>query len=222
MSTRGLRFGLYPTLPSLTWSTRLIGAISVLLLVGCQGSTPAPPPPRVSLPAGNAPVAKQPQSAVERAIEYSAEHPWGADTGTVRLSGTMRWANASEPPAPLARRLLVLRGLPDTPTAGLYYRIRADDEGRYLFDRVKSGEFMLSDYLGGAPHWQLRVELHDGEAMVLDLTPENGIRVRDDFPATAGAGGPKANADNTDAKPDRESATASRLDEPAAAAVTER
>ncbi len=82
----------------------------------------------------------------------------------------------------MVRRALVLKGVRETPSAGLRYRVRTDAGGEFVFDRVKGGEFKLSDDISDGFHWRLRVEIRDGEDVAMNLTPSNSIRVRDDFP----------------------------------------
>ncbi len=160
---------------------------SVLLLAACQ-RTPAPTPREgptgatsEQAPAASAPRART-QTPAERSTAYSREHPWGEDTGSARLKGTVTWAAGSEPPAPLYRWALFLKGVKGTPSEGRYYRVRADAKGEYVFERILGGEYELSDNMTEGFHWRLRVQIHDGDDVTLDLAPGNSIGVRDDFP----------------------------------------
>lgn len=169
-------------------TTRILLCVLALVVSGCQRSSEAPAPPKAAAPpaAPPAPAASVPRSTVETAAErssaYTRQHPWGDDTGTSRLSGTTTWAEGAEPPAPLYQPALFLRGVKGTPSEGRYYRIRANDKGEYVFDRILGGEYELSDNLTAGFHWRLRVNVPDGGEMTLDLTPDNSIRVHDDFP----------------------------------------
>ncbi len=194
---------------------------SLLVIAGCKGSGPES---RVaSVPAyARVEPSKQAVAYAEKASAYAKEHPWGDYTGTSRLRGVVAWSDGSEPPVPMVRRPLVLKGIKGTSSYGLYYRLRANERGEFDFDRIKGGEFKLSDDITGGFHWRLRVEIRDGQDVTLDLTRDNSITVRDDFPETTDASGPNATPASADAGPDRESQTASRLDDPTAATVTER
>jgi hypothetical protein len=156
-------------------------------LAGCQ-NTPAPPAPRtpqatIESPAAvsASPSATRPTD-LERLVAYGKKHPWGDNTGTARLRGTMLWGEDGQPPAPVPRRRLMLKGVKGTPTEGIYYRIRTDEQGEFLFDRIRGGEFKLSDDTAAGFHWRFRILVAEGEDRALDLTPANSIKVRDDFP----------------------------------------
>ncbi len=166
----------------------LLTMLALLGVVGCQGS-PAPPPPKgenpppTGVPAAPIAPTKPPEAKLDTSTAYTKEHPWGEDTGTARLSGTMSWAEGNDPPKPLWRRSVVLIGLKDTPSAGLFYNVFGNEQGEYVFDRIKAGQFQLTDRDGNNEvHWRLRVEVEEGGEKILDLTPDSGIKVRDDFP----------------------------------------
>ena len=161
-----------------------LAGVSLILLAGCKGSPPPPPPPRAATPPPASPgtdaVEPREPTVAERSAAYTREHPWGDYTGTARLSGRMDWPDA---PDTLIRRALVLKGVKGTPSFGLYYRLRADEHGEFAFDRIQGGEFKLSDDVSGSGfHWRLRMEIREGEAATVDLTPANSVKVRDDFP----------------------------------------
>jgi hypothetical protein len=163
--------------------------MGVLMLIaaagvaGCQ-NRPGPPPPRGAIhsptEASESAQAKPPTD-LERSVAYSRENPWGENTGTARLRGTMLWGEDWQRPAPVPRRRLVLRGVKGTPTEGVYYRIRANEQGEFLFDRIRGGQFKLSDDTAAGFHWRLRISIAEGEDRALDLTPANSIMARDDF-----------------------------------------
>jgi len=70
----------------------------------------------------------------------------------------------------------------DYPKRVVYFRIRTDQAGRYRFPKVPPGVYKLTDTAAGPARWRLRVELGPGQEMNLDLGPDNGTKVRDDFP----------------------------------------
>lgn len=86
-------------------------------------------------------------------------------------------------PGAVARRQLFLY---DHPNRVVYYRIRTDEEGRFRFANVPPGIYRLTDRAAGQPIWRLRVELKPGQDLVLDLSPSNSTRIRDDFPEPSG------------------------------------
>ena len=82
---------------------------------------------------------------------------------------------------PLARHKISLKGM-KAPVLETGYDVRTDFEGRFRFDDVPPGEYMLTDSLSGQTRWRLRLTLTRGERATLDLTPDNSTRTRDDFP----------------------------------------
>jgi hypothetical protein len=158
--------------------------VLTLLLTACQRApAPAPPPPPVSAPPGPpAPPRAAAPSAAERSTAYSREHPWGETTGTARLHGTVTWGEGNDPPAPVYRRALLLRGLRGASNEGVRYMLRTDANGEYVFDRIQGGEYELTDGLAPGSHWRLRVQISEGDDMRLDLSPGNSVTVHDDFP----------------------------------------
>jgi hypothetical protein len=63
--------------------------------------------------------------------------------------------------------------------------MRTDKEGRYRFDRIKAGQYRLTDAIAGEIKWNLRIEVKSGEDLALDLTPGNSVANRNDFPPAA-------------------------------------
>jgi hypothetical protein len=102
-----------------------------------------------------------------------------ANASTVH--GQIVWTDG-EPPVPKSRLQLFLRGLPNTPTKEEYHVLRTDEEGRFSFKRVVPGTYQLTNRIAGEPLWRLRVQLQPGQDMALDLTPQNSLKSRDDFP----------------------------------------
>jgi tetratricopeptide repeat protein len=104
-----------------------------------------------------------------------------ANPGEAALRGTVMWAEPGQIPAPQSRLQLFLVGLPDTPTKDQQYMLRSDPEGHYEFKHVVAGSYKLIDGIG-KPKWRLKVTLEPGQDLTLDLSPDNGLKVRDDFP----------------------------------------
>jgi hypothetical protein len=101
--------------------------------------------------------------------------------GDSQLSGRAIWADPGETPKPFQLRLYLI-GLPDTPTQGLFYQVRPDPDGRYEFTDVPAGVYRLTDRPGGRPLWRRRVTLEPGKKTTIDLSPDDGVASRDDFP----------------------------------------
>ena len=55
-------------------------------------------------------------------------------------------------------------------------------EGRFEFKNVPAGTYKLTNRIAGEPLWRLKVDVADGQTASVDLTPQNSLRVRDDFP----------------------------------------
>ena len=155
-------------------------------LAGCQGSPPPPPPPKVAMPSPSAPTAvtdpKRQQEDLAKLTAYTKEKPWGENTGSGSLRGTMTWAEGGAPPAPLARRPLMLKSLTGEPTEKVRYLVRTGDQGEFQFDRIRGGDYKLSDDSAAGFHWRLRVTIGEGQDLTLNLGPDNSVKVRDDFP----------------------------------------
>jgi tetratricopeptide (TPR) repeat protein len=104
------------------------------------------------------------------------ERPTGAMAG---LEGQML---LGEPAGPAKRRMVILYGRMQTPTQDERYQTRTDEDGRFRLTGLKPGVYMITDGVAGTRNWRLRVELSPGPAQRLDLTPANGVGVKDDFP----------------------------------------
>jgi len=98
------------------------------------------------------------------------------------VEGRASFAEGSEEPRPLQRMLVILVGQPNSPTKEERYNLRTDENGRFRFPKVVPGPYMLTDRVAGPPKWRMRIEIQPGQEMVLDLTPANSTRARDDFP----------------------------------------
>lgn len=114
------------------------------------------------------------------------------NVGDSGIHGMLMWAEPGQSPTPQSRLQLFLIGLRGTPTKELQYVLRSDREGHYEFKRIVAGSYRLTDAIAVRPKWRLNVTLQPGQDLTLDLTPQNGAGVRDDFPEGAPmAGGPQ-------------------------------
>ena len=100
--------------------------------------------------------------------------------GNASLEGRAVFAAAGQTPKPMARLQLFL--VPENQNLKERYHLRTDEEGKFKFPDVVPGSYKLIDRVAGEPMWRLRVELKASEARVLELTPANGLAMRDDFP----------------------------------------
>ena len=105
----------------------------------------------------------------------------GSKVGDAAVHGLVTWEGPGHPLGVLPRAQLHLKGLPDGPTKGVSYYMRTDKEGRYRFDRIKAGQYRLTDAIAGATKWNLKIEVKSGEDLALDLNPGNSTAVRNDF-----------------------------------------
>jgi hypothetical protein len=113
------------------------------------------------------------------ADEASADE---AKTGGGRASIEGQMVLPEDAQNPPQRRMVILYGLPDTPTREERLQVRTDERGRFKFANVTPGTYMITDAVAGARNWRLRVQVTAGQALTLDLTPANHVRVKDDFP----------------------------------------
>jgi len=109
----------------------------------------------------------------------TAADPWVGDSG---VHGIAMWGEPGQPSTPLSRHQIFLIGLRATPTKAYFREFRTDRGGNYEFKNVPAGTYRLSDTVGPDPKWRLKVTLEPGQSLLLDLTPENGVQRRDDFP----------------------------------------
>ncbi len=82
----------------------------------------------------------------------------------------------------MKRMQLFLVGQPNSPTKLEHYTLRTDEEGNFKFPNVVPGPYKLTNRVAGRPTWRLRVDLKSSEVKVLELTPDNSVDSRDDFP----------------------------------------
>jgi tetratricopeptide repeat protein/polysaccharide lyase family 4-like protein len=124
------------------------------------------------------------ETAEEATTTASADAP-GSKVGDAAVHGLVTWEGPGHPSGVLPRAQIHLKGLPDGPTKGVSYYMRTDKEGRYRFDRIKAGQYRLTDAIAGEIKWNLRIEVKSGEDLALDLTPGNSVANRNDFPPAA-------------------------------------
>ncbi|MGH7356812.1 MAG: carboxypeptidase-like regulatory domain-containing protein [Candidatus Rokuibacteriota bacterium] len=98
------------------------------------------------------------------------------------LRGVVTWSEGGAAPSPRSRQQLFLQGLRGTPNQALQYVRRSDESGIYAFKNVPAGTYKLTDVIAGKPKWRLKVVVEPGQETAIDLSPENGLPTRDDFP----------------------------------------
>lgn len=104
------------------------------------------------------------------------------DDAQAGISGRVIWGEPGQAPGPQARLQVHLVGLANTPTRRERYTVRTDEQGRFHFKSVVAGPYKLTNVIAGPPIWRLRIELKAGGETSLDLTPDNTVKARDDFP----------------------------------------
>ena len=117
----------------------------------------------------------------DAAVGQAAPEDSTAEAGVV--SGVVLWGQGSEPRRGRVRQLVVLQGIPGTTTEDRFYRARTDEHGRYEFTGIAPGPYKLTDAIAGRATWRVKVVVEAGQPTVLDLTPDNAVERRDDFPA---------------------------------------
>jgi hypothetical protein len=117
--------------------------------------------------------------AQAEAVPAPESAPTRPDRST--LSGRVLWAkDGSVGPQPYLR--LFLKGLKGTPIEDEFHRFQTDEQGMFRIADLSPGEYSLTNRVAGPPIWRLKVTLKAGEDLQLDLTPENSVKARDDFP----------------------------------------
>jgi len=108
----------------------------------------------------------------------SAPDEWAGDSGA---HGRIAW-DEGHGVAPLKRYQIHLYGLTeDGKPRGISFHVRTDRDGNYKFEKVPPGTYKMTDNNVGTPKWRLRVQLREGEDALIDLGPENSVKIRDDF-----------------------------------------
>jgi len=103
----------------------------------------------------------------------------GRGDSTVR--GQVSWPDG-EPPIKLTRLQVFLKGIDRTPTKDVHLVARTDEDGRFAFKNVPAGTYKVTNRIAGEPLWRVRVSVEAGKDASVDLTPQNRLSVRDDFP----------------------------------------
>ena len=111
----------------------------------------------------------------------SEESMLAALPDSASLSGKAMWGDDGFV-KPMTRFQLFLKGVVNSPTEEQYYLLRTDQDGGFRFTGVVPGEYVLTDGVASQPTWRLRVLLRPGQSQILDLTPQNSTKIRDDFP----------------------------------------
>lgn len=96
------------------------------------------------------------------------------------LSGYVRWGN-SNGEKPMARQQLFLKGVEGS-SLGRFYEVHADSAGHYRFLGIAPGTYALTNRSDGQPNWRLKVVVEAEKAKEINLSPQNSMKVRDDFP----------------------------------------
>jgi hypothetical protein len=104
------------------------------------------------------------------------------DRGDSTVRGNVSWSDG-EPPVKLTRLQLFLKGVRGTPNQEFHMVVRTGEDGRYAFKRVPAGTYKITDRIAGEAHWRLRVSVAAGQDVTQDLTSQNTVHTRDDFPA---------------------------------------
>ncbi len=97
------------------------------------------------------------------------------------LSGQVRW-NKDGGAGPQPHLRLFLKGIKGTPVEDEFHRVQTDERGMFRIPDLPPGEYSFTNRVAGPPIWRLKVALKAGEDLKLDLTPENSVKARDDFP----------------------------------------
>lgn len=138
--------------------------VLVLTLVGFFGS--------------RSPATPTPSSSVSRA-GFRAVVPSEPGAGTLR--GHVSWQDPNGDEKPMSNRQLFLKGV-EGRVLNKLYEVRIDHAGHYRFSGVTPGHYLLTNRILGSPTWRLKVLVETGSARAVDLSQENSLRSRDDFP----------------------------------------
>jgi hypothetical protein len=98
------------------------------------------------------------------------------------LSGTVTWAEPGSRLEPRRSMQVHLIGLPGGETVEQRFTVRTDESGRYVFAAIPAGSYKITNAIAGPARWRLRVSLEASRDVTLDLSPDNAIAIRDDFP----------------------------------------
>ena len=102
--------------------------------------------------------------------------------GDSGLHGRVAWFDGTAT-QPLKRLQIHLYAINEDGTSKrMQFQARSDFEGNYKFSKIPAGIYKLTDDNVGTPKWRLKVQIREGEDAVLDLSPDNSLSRRDDFP----------------------------------------
>jgi tetratricopeptide (TPR) repeat protein len=105
-----------------------------------------------------------------------------SEQGLGELTGRVAWEEDGNI-KPLVRQQLFLKGVAGPAGEKEAYHItRSDGQGMYKFTGLLPGSYMLTNRVAGAPIWRLKVVVEPGQRLALDLTAQNSVKTRDDFP----------------------------------------
>jgi hypothetical protein len=121
------------------------------------------------------------RSAGEQSPDGSDSAGLDVGQGSSTVRGQVSW-NDGEPPVKLTRLQVFLKGIDQTPTKDVHVVARTDEAGRFVFRNVPAGTYKVTNRIAGEPLWRVRVSVEPGQEASIDLTPQNSLRARDDFP----------------------------------------
>jgi hypothetical protein len=105
--------------------------------------------------------------------------------GDSGLHGRAVWADGTGT-QPLKRLQIHIYAVNDDGSSKkMKFQVRTDWEGNYKFSKIPAGTYRLTDDNVGTPKWRLKVVIREGEDQALDLSPDNSLTRRDDFPKSS-------------------------------------
>lgn len=105
--------------------------------------------------------------------------------GDSGLHGSVVWDEGTGR-QPQKRLQLHIYGLNEDGTSKkMKFQVRTDFEGNYKFSKIPAGIYKLTDDNVGTPKWRLKIEIREGQNLLLDLGPDNSVSRRDDFPKSS-------------------------------------
>lgn len=104
--------------------------------------------------------------------------------GTSGVHGRVVW-DEGQGPMPLKRFQVHLYAMAGGVSKGMSFHVRTDQDGQYTFPRIPPGTYKLTDTNVVTPKWRMKIEVKEGEHLQVDLTPQNSVKTRDDFPRSS-------------------------------------
>lgn len=108
----------------------------------------------------------------------AADAPGDPQRGSATLTGSVTMRDPAGQLRPQGRQVVLLVGVDGTPTHGLRYKRRTDQDGRYEFANVVPGPYDVTGAIAGAATWRQRVVLELGQKTVIDLTSDAAVLER--------------------------------------------